>query len=220
MNKKAMLADLIEHFAHGNKAQFARILDVSPQTISTWLSRATFDIELVYAKCECSAEWLLTGKGSMLKKDTQKQQKALPATTKPKISFNQNEGKPYYDVDFIGGFDEIYNCQTTTPTANIIISGFERADLWCNVTGHSMEPRISHGDIIALRKCTLEDIQYGEMYAAVLDTLRTVKIIRRADTQDCLRFVPINTKDYDEQIYPVSRILQVYEVIGAIKKFF
>lgn len=205
---------MMERVIGASKGVLSRALSNGTDIQSKWL------LAIVDNYPQYSAEWLLTGKGSMLKKEPQKQQKTLPATTKPKISFNQNEGKPYYDVDFIGGFDEIYNCQTTTPTANIIISGFERADLWCNVTGHSMEPRISHGDIIALRKCTLDDIQYGEMYAAVLDTLRTVKIIRRADTQDCLRFVPINTQDYDEQIYPVSRILQVYEVIGAIKKFF
>uniref|UniRef100_UPI0039E4DC5A S24 family peptidase n=1 Tax=Dysgonomonas sp. TaxID=1891233 RepID=UPI0039E4DC5A len=29
---------------------------------------------------------------------------------------------------------------------------YNSADCWCNVTGHSMEPSISHGDIIALKE--------------------------------------------------------------------
>ena len=83
-----------------------------------------------------------------------------------------------------------------------------------------MEPKINHGDIIALRKCALADIQYGEIYAVVLDTIRTIKIIRRSQDPQKLRFVPLNTADYDEQEYPTERILQVFEVIGSVSKFF
>ena len=35
---------------------------------------------------------------------------------------------------------------------------------------------LDHGDIIALRQCTVQDIQYGEIYAVVLDTIRTIKL--------------------------------------------
>lgn len=128
--------------------------------------------------------------------------------------------KPYYDVDFIGGFSEIFNDQTIVPANNIIIKGFDKADLWCNVTGHSMEPKINHGDIIALRRCQLEDIQYGEIYAVVLDTIRTIKILRRSKDPQKLRFIPINTQDYDEQEFPMTRILHIFEVIGSVSKFF
>ena len=57
----------------------------------------------------------------------------------------------------------------------------------------------NHGDIIALHQCTLNDIQYGEIYAVVLDTIRTIKILRRSPDPDKLRFISINTNDYDEQ---------------------
>lgn len=149
-----------------------------------------------------------------------KQEKSDSEEKLPKVSHNPTIGKPYYDVDFLGGFNEIVNSQVTIPTNNIVIQGFEKADFWCNVTGHSMEPKINHGDIIALHKCTLEDIQYGEIYAVVLDTLRTIKILRRSSDPKKLRFVPINTTDYDEQEYPVERIMNVFEVIGSISKFF
>ena len=103
---------------------------------------------------------------------------------------------------------------TFKPTAtNIVIRGFEKASLWCNVTGHSMEPKINHGDIIALRQCTLNDIQYGEIYAVVLDTIRTIKILRRSPDPSKLRFIPINTEDYDEQEFDKSRIMNVFEVM-------
>lgn len=98
--------------------------------------------------------------------------------------------------------------------------GLEKATVWCNVTGHSMEPRINHGDIIALRECTLQDVQYGEIYAVVLDTLRTIKMLRKGSTPDKLLYVPINKTDYDEQEFSISRIKKIFEVIGSISKFF
>ena len=169
-----------------------------------------------------STGWLLTGAGSMLKDDLKGIQTADEAnpSTLPTTSMNPSVGTPYYDVDFIGGFDEVFNSLVNIPATNIVIRGFEKASLWCNVTGHSMEPKINHGDIIALRQCTLNDIQYGEIYAVVLDTIRTIKILRRSPDPGKLRFIPINTEDYDEQEFDKSRIINVFEVIGSISKFF
>lgn len=169
-----------------------------------------------------SADWLLVGAGSMLKDDLNgiKTIDEANPSFMPTTSMNPSIGTPYYDVDFIGGFDEVFNSQVNIPATNIVIRGFEKASLWCNVTGHSMEPKINHGDIIALRQCTLNDIQYGEIYAVVLDTIRTIKILRRSPDPGKLRFIPINTEDYDEQEFDKSRIVNVFEVIGSISKFF
>ena len=160
-----------------------------------------------------SPEWLLTGKGNMLKG------KESAAEISSIVSYDPKVGQPYYDVDFLGGFSEVYNSQVSLPEHNIIVPGFDRANLWCNVTGHSMEPQISHGDIIALRPCTIADIQFGEIYAVVLDTIRTIKILRKGSSKDFLRYVPINP-NFEEQEFAVSRIINVFEVIGSISKFF
>ena len=195
------------------------------------LSRAINNGTDIQAKClsiivenypRYSTEWLLTGAGSMLKDDLNgiKTIDEANPSFMPTTSMNPSVGTPYYDVDFIGGFDEVFNSQVNIPATNIVIRGFEKASLWCNVTGHSMEPKINHGDIIALRQCTLNDIQYGEIYAVVLDTIRTIKILRRSPDPSKLRFIPINTEDYDEQEFDKSRIMNVFEVIGSISKFF
>ena len=150
---------------------------------------------LAYAP-DVNVEWLITGNGDMLRTmQENKQEKSLYNDSltycTPKLADDPNVGKPYYDVDFIGGFTEILNSQVSVPATNIVIRGFEKADLWCNVTGHSMEPKINHGDIIALRQCTLDDVQYGEIYAVVLDTIRTIKILRKSDDPDKFRFIPL-----------------------------
>lgn len=61
-----MVEQMVNFYTDGNKAKFAKFLGVSPQTISAWVARGTFDAELIYSKCYgISAEWLLTGRGPM-----------------------------------------------------------------------------------------------------------------------------------------------------------
>nr|DAK35014.1 MAG TPA: LexA-like protein [Caudoviricetes sp.] len=228
MEKKDRLLRLIEHYSDGNKSEFARMIGVSPQAINTWISRNTFDIDIVYAKCiNISPEWLLTGNGPMLKTSSDNKtnvEQQQVSTNKadestPLVTYDPNVGVPYYDVDFVTGFDLIINDQTFLPTANIVVYGFEKAQMWCNATGNSMYPKICHGDMIALRECTLEDVQYGEIYAVVLDTIRTIKILRKSDDPNKFRFIPINTEEYDEQEFCKSRILRVFEVLGNVSRF-
>lgn len=67
-----MLKQLIQYYDNDNKTRFARRLGMTPQGISTWLSRGTIDSELVYSKCEgVSAEWLLSGEGPMIRSNCQ-----------------------------------------------------------------------------------------------------------------------------------------------------
>lgn len=157
-----------------------------------------------------SANWLLTGKGSMLRGENK---------IADLISYDPSVGVPYYDVDFTAGFDAIFNNQTLLPAHNIVFKPFEEAQLWCNVTGDSMADKINSGDIIALKEISVESILYGEIYAIVLDDVRTIKVLRKSPDPDKLRFVPIN-KEYDEQEFEKYRIQRVYAVLGSIRKFF
>ena len=134
-----------------------------------------------------SAEWLLTGRGTMLRQNN----------TETQISYNPSVGVPYYDVDFTAGFDAIFNNQTLLPAHNIVFKPFQEAQLWCNVTGDSMADRINNGDIIALKEISIESILYGEIYAVVLDNIRTIKILRKATDPNKLRFIPIKNTAYN-----------------------
>ena len=218
MTKKERLETIIAHYSNGKPTVFAKFLGVAPSTISSWLSRDTYDYELLFAKCkDLDPSWLLTGEGEMLRSSFGEGSECKVCQ---QVTLDPTVGTPFYDVDFFGSFTEIFNDQTVAPACYIIVPGFEKATVWCNVTGHSMEPKISHGDIIALHECTIDDIQYGEIYAVVLDTIRTIKIIRRGSSPDTLLYVPINKPAYEDQEFPTSRILKVFEVVGSISKFF
>ena len=67
MDKTKILEALIDRFAGGNKSKFARLLDIPPQTLHSWLSRSTYDADLIFAKIPgVSASWLLSGKGDII----------------------------------------------------------------------------------------------------------------------------------------------------------
>ena len=67
MTKKERLEAIMAHYADGKTSVMASKLGVADSTISTWLKRDTYDLELIFAKCEnISAEWLITGEGDMI----------------------------------------------------------------------------------------------------------------------------------------------------------
>ncbi|MES5167829.1 hypothetical protein ABVC73_04740 [Prevotella melaninogenica] len=69
MGKDVMVENLVNYYTDGNKAQFAKMVGISPQTLSKWICRKTFDAELLYQKCSnLSADWLLSnGNGEMIR---------------------------------------------------------------------------------------------------------------------------------------------------------
>ena len=218
LDKPLVLDRIKEYYKLKGNAELARFLGVAPNTITNWYGRKTFDIDVIYTKCvDIDMNWLLTGEGNMLSSESEKEEK-LP-------SVNQTyEGAPYFNVDFIGGFDLIVNDQTVNPDFYINYPPYNQPGVvWCNLTGHSMEPEISNGDIIALREVTTP-IQYlpaGEIYGIVTEEYRTVKRIRLSQKEGFVQLIPSNkSEEFCEQEIPISMILKVYAVLGSIRKFF
>lgn len=157
-----------------------------------------------------NSEWLLTGQGEML----------LPNPPQQSI-ISYTSGVPYYNVDFIGGFDVVVNDQTINPEYLINFKLYNEATCWCNVTGHSMEPEINHGDIIALKR--IEDfsfLPFGEVYAIVTTNgMRTVKRIGPAANPENYSLIPTNkSPEYGIQEIPKRMIKYIYHVLGCMKR--
>ena len=63
------LQEIIDTVAEGNVSELARMLGTSPQRITMWQKRGSFDAQLVLDKLpQVSAEWLMRGNGKMLLK--------------------------------------------------------------------------------------------------------------------------------------------------------
>ena len=99
---------IVDKKFNGNKAAFAKALGIAPTSISNYLSKSraskpTSDIlgQIVNIVDDVNALWLLTGNGTPFSNTEPEND------DKPQISFTK--GVPYYNVDFIGGFDIVLN---------------------------------------------------------------------------------------------------------------
>lgn len=183
-------------------------------------------VKILTSYPELSADWLLTGNGDMLKNTTTHEEVPAPQVSSdplPEINY-EYKGAPYYNVDFIGGFDLVLNDQTINPDYYINFAPYNKPGVvWCNITGHSMEPELNNGDFIAMKEMTspIEYLPYGEIYGIVTDDYRTVKRIRLSDRKGYVRLIPTNkSPEYAEQDIPIEMIRKVFAVLGSMHRLF
>lgn len=214
-NKK--IYDLVLHHTDGNVKMFAEYIGVTQQILDRIFKKDNRNEK--YPKVSDGIKDALKNKFNLndvwFYDETEEY-----STEGPKINFST--GVPYYNVDFIGGFDLVLNDQTVNPEYLIDFKKYNDATCWCNVTGHSMEPEIHHGDMIALKK--IEDISFlplGEIYAIVTtNDMRTIKRLGAGKTDDTYTLVPSNkSPEYGIQPIPASMIRAVFQVLGAVKRF-
>lgn len=198
----------------GNVSQMAKVSYISRTTLLSIIgeqqSAPGYDVLrriVEIPTVDINEKWLLTGEGQMYYE-----------ASGPQISYT--DGVPYYDEDFLLGFDEILAPSNEHPEYLINMPGYEKATLWCNASGHSMEPEINNGDIIALQR--IDDfsfLPYGDVYGFITTNgLRTIKRLGRSDREGYYKLIPTN-KEYDAQEIPVNKIALVYRVMGAMKAF-
>ena len=196
--------------------QFAKLVGFkTPQAVRELIKGNTKSLsdaaifKLSSAFPDLSMDWLLTGEGPMMI------ERNAPAPV-----INYAEGVPYYNEDFMLGFEEIGAPDSENPDFLIRMPGYERATLWCNASGHSMEPEINNGDIIALQR--VEDfsfLPFGDVYGFITaNGMRTIKRLGRSERDGFYRLIPTN-KEYDEQEIPINIITHVYRVMGTMKAF-
>lgn len=236
MNKKDMILALVEHYSNGNKAQFASLLGISPQGLSTWIKRETFDIELIFAKCEnISPSWLLTGEGEMLK--TKRSSIASPSSEEPVPEDKVTKNKPNSQIKLaeklpegshegipLIPFSAMAGALTGEQTAleyeceRYVVPAFKGADFLMPVKGNSMTPTYVSGDIVACQRVPMSDLFFQWNKPYVLDTTQgpLIKRIKPGTDAEHVRIISDNT-EYDPYELPISAIHAVALVIGIIR---
>lgn len=209
------IIDRIETFLEldgSSTNSFARMAGIDPGNLAKMLSGKQKITDNTLRKISNSHglnfEWLKYGEGEMYDRNE----------PKPEISYA--DGVPYYDEDFLLGFEEIGTPNSENPDFLIRMPGYEKATLWCNASGHSMEPEINNGDIIALQRIVdFSFLPFGDVYGFITTNgMRTIKRLGRSDKEGYYRLIPTN-KEYDEQEIPITKIALVYRVMGTMKSF-
>jgi|UniRef100_UPI0040256F98 bacteriophage CI repressor helix-turn-helix domain len=219
-----MLEALISHFTNGNKAQFAKHLGVSPQTISAWIARNTFDSELIYAKCRyIDPSWLLTGQGNMLTSTESIQQnveskheaipimKGMPSDIKPIPLVTEHAAAGFGNESFAIEDDDVKDYYVIPKFR------FNHVDFMIEVSGLSMYPHFKSGDVIA---CTIlheaKYIQWNRCHViATREQGILVKRIMPSENEECFKIVSDN-KDFPPFDLPKEEITGIALVVGCV----
>lgn len=218
-----MLEALISHFTNGNKAQFSKLLGVSPQTISAWIARNTFDSELIYAKCRyINPSWLLTGQGDMLVKNDVQQNVETKREAIPAMKGIPSDIAPIPLVTehAAAGFgNDCFSIQESDVKDYYIIPKFRfnHVDFMIEVSGISMYPHFKSGDVIA---CTIlheaKYIQWNRCHViATRDQGILVKRIMPSEKEGCFKIVSEN-KDFPPFDLPKEDITGLALVVGCV----
>lgn len=183
-----------------------------------------------------SAEWLLTGRGEMLKSnrggipsnlvktDPQKGENYIPPTaptgerTIATPTNNPKEGIPLIPIEAMAGAltSEMtvleYECE------RYVVPVFKGADFLIPVKGSSMYPKYSSGDIVACQRVPMSDLffQWNKVYVIDTNQGALIKRIKPGSDKEHVLLVSDNEK-YDPFELPFSAIHAVALVLGVIR---
>ena len=161
IDNSLILSKIKSYLGLKNDAEFARFLEIKPNTLSNWYSRNTIDYNKIITKCErIDANWLLTGKGNMLKDENSKE-------------ISNDRGIPLLPFEAFAGYGEssVQGVSFARIEERYDVPLFYNihVDFMINVRGSSMYPKYSSGDVVACR--IIEEllfVQWNKMYINLL----------------------------------------------------
>ena len=178
------------------------------------------------------ANWLLTGYGSMTKKrkahemhdDTPIKPFENPENQRKDNENNamySKKGIPLIPIEALAGLPVSDNTGVTfIDCEHYIIPEFQKkgVEFMIRVSGSSMYPKYSNGDILACRR--VHDIlffQWGKVYVIDSSQGALVKRVFKDESQDNILLVSDNMEKYPPFSFPKSDIRSLSIVLGVVR---
>ncbi|GGB82649.1 transcriptional regulator [Flavobacterium suaedae] len=176
---------------------------------------------------EVDLNWLLTGKGSMIKNaDISEKYMSEPVSVYSLKTDNmqQHQSIPLYNLEATAGVVTLFrDSKETKPIDHIQIPNLPKCDGAVYVTGDSMYPLLKSGDIVMYKQ--MHDIKngliYGEMYIISIDydgdEIVSVKWLQKSEKgDDWIKLVSENQHHPDRDI-ELSRVRALALVKASIR---
>lgn len=232
MNKSQIINKLKEYLNFKTDTEFAKFLGIKQNTVSSWRSRDTIDYELIISKCDTiSAEWLLTGKGDMLKKEgiTQETRKNevipradLNVMYVPIVS-------QYAYAGYLGGFDDP-GYMNTLPTQPIPVERELKGKyVFFEVKGDSMDndtaDSLKEGDLALCQEVDYMFWKYKlnikRWYYVIVHKIEGViiKQIKEHNVEKGIIKVHSLNELYKDQEISLNEVVQLFTVEQILRKF-
>lgn len=138
------------------------------------------------------------------------------------VSYKPKKGRPFYDVDFTLGFEQLDNDVELHPEFNIDFAPANKDTItWFRGKGNSMLGEINSGDYIALEEITNFDwFPLGRVYGIITKNgFRTIKRIVKSELQDHYLLSASNPDktSHPDQDIPKEMICKLFKVMYVIK---
>lgn len=201
---------IIDNLYAGNKRAFAIAMGVSATVVENVVGKRqgnpSFDVtkKLLLAIDTINPEWLLTGKGEMIKNAYIRDEDAINMASEDTPIYRAKgiQSIPLYNIDAISNLSELFDPYQHTKynIGDLSIPNAPRCDGAIYVRGDGMYPIVNAGDIICFKAIhDVNNIFWGEMYlieAAINgEQLLTVKYIFQSETDtDHILLVSENAK--------------------------
>ena len=208
---------------------FESAIGASNGTISKAMSRSG-DIgsdllsKIVHTYTDLSPEWLLTGRGSMLREQVGRSESKSYSTTTAESSIAYKakgiptQGIPLIPLDAMAGLASgdgsgvmAYDCDY------YVVPGFKDAEFLIQVRGDSMSPKYASGDVIGCKKLPLDTFfQWNKVYVLDSEQGALVKRVKQGDDDSHILLVSENP-NYPPFKLHRSKIFSLAIVIGVIR---
>lgn len=221
MDKSLILNQIKRAHNIGSNAEFARILGISPQNLSNWYKRGTYDANLILRKfTNVNEVWLLTGEGEMLKSESTFDENSTPAKM-----------IPFYDAQVVAGNSyEMEMSAYSRPSKMIRMGDFlNDSEAAIQVFGNSMTPNYPAGCIVGTKLHTDSFIEPGTVYVIETRDNRYLKRLYYSEGEDCFECVSDNHMLCEEGSrkgkpyypafkIPINEVVRLHRVTGVIKR--
>ena len=154
-----------------------------------------------------SIDWLVTGRGSMLRSD-------LPAAH---LATEPGAGIPLIPINAMAGVFTGEQSVLELECERYVVPAFKDAEFLITVKGSSMIPKYYSGDIVACKRMPLDTFfQWNKVY--VLDTEQgpLIKRVKKGATDETLSIFSDNP-DYVPFELPRTKIYHIALVVGVIR---
>ncbi len=226
---------LIDHYCDGKELQFSQAIGISQPRINRLFNvdarsgkypAPSYEIvqAVINKFINVDAEWLITGRGSMLRASNEDALVNIVADfTKPYDKKYDNQRVPLYRLDATAGITTLFmDDRQQTPVGHIDIPNLPRCDGATYIVGDSMYPLLKSGDIVLYKRIrNIEDnIDWGSMYLLSIDMdgddYITVKYVQSSEQEGFIKLVSQN-QHHDTREIPISKVREMAIIKASIR---
>ncbi len=210
------ISRIINELFGQNKSEFARVIGIGESNVRSYLrgSIPKADVlEKIATSAAINCEWLLTGKGEMLKQECSTS--IVPAGT-----IDSTQLVPLYDLGMTTEIKGRFIGDGQRPIEHIYIPNLSKCDGAVLVRGNSMAPYLSAGDIILFKHVKTEGIVWGEIYLLAFsidgNNYVGVRQLKKSDNKGWVTLSNYN-HEYKPQDIPLEAIRSLALVKAGVK---